>query len=274
MKMTDTEKNVLYTPSTEGITTIIINRPHIRNAVNHATAAQLARAFQSFEQDETQKVCVFTGSGDMFCAGYDLHELAGTGADSIMAEPVDQVNGAIGPMGPSRMILSKPVIAAISGYAVAGGLELSLIADMRVADTTAMFGVFCRRFGVPLIDGGTVRLPKIIGHGRAMDMILTGRPVDAHEALSFGLVNRVVERGTAFQEAMTIARSLLQFPQKCMRVDLVSAHYSTFGALDMADALRFEFAQGRNVIEEESVHGAGRFHRGEGRKGSFSKGTL
>lgn len=167
------------------------------------------------------------------------------------------------------MLTSKPVIAAVAGHAVAGGLELSLLADMRVCDTTAVFGVFCRRFGVPLIDGGTVRLPKIVGLGRALDMILTGRPVDAKEALSMGLANRVVQKGRVVEEAMALARSLLTFPQECMNLDRQSAYYSTFEASNLKDALRFEYDAGVEVVAKESVQGATRFHRGQGRGGSF-----
>lgn len=270
------EQSVLRRTSSDGITTITINRPHVRNAVNAATALQLADAFRSFDRDDTQKVCIFTGAGGTFCAGYDLHEVA-TNASSNIAHPnpvADAhkgVDGAPGPMGPSRMSLSKPVIAAVSGHAVAGGLELALLADVRVVDTSAVFGVFCRRFGVPLIDGGTVRLPKVVGLGRALDMILTGRPVGAREALAFGLANRVVEKGNALDEAMRIAQSLLRFPQMCMRADLRSAHYGVFDAVSMRDALRFENDGGAQVIERESIQGAARFDQGEGRKGSFER---
>lgn len=174
------------------------------------------------------------------------------------------------------MLVSKPVIAAISGHAVAGGLELSLLADMRVCDTTAVLGVFCRRFGVPLIDGGTVRLPKIVGLGRALDMILTGRPVAAEEALAMGLVSRVVEKGKVVEEAVALARSLLNFPQECMNLDRRSAYYSTFEAPGLKDALRFEHDAGVEVVARESVRGAARFHRGQGRGGKFEpvKGKL
>ncbi|KJZ73727.1 hypothetical protein HIM_06845 [Hirsutella minnesotensis 3608] len=264
------ESPVLVEKLPDGITTITINRPRARNAVNSATAHLLTRAFTSFENDDSQKVCVFSGVGN-FCAGYDLHQVAQTTSGQPLAEPVDAVNGAPGPMGPSRMALSKPVVAAVSGHAVAGGLELSLLADIRVADSTAVFGVFCRRFGVPLIDGGTVRLQKVVGLGRAMDMILTGRPVGADEALSFGLVNYVVAEGAALSAAMDLARSLLVFPQKCMSADLVSTHYSAYDARSLEDALRFEFDNGSRVIQEESVQGATRFHNGDGRGGSFSK---
>lgn len=179
-------------------------------------------------------------------------------------------------VGPSRMLVSKPVIAAISGHAVAGGLELSLLADMRVCDTTAVLGVFCRRFGVPLIDGGTVRLSKIVGLGRALDMILTGRPVDAKEALAMGLVSRVVDQGRALEGAMALARSLLTFPQECMNLDRRSAYYSTFEASSLKDALRYEHDAGVGVVAKESVQGAARFHKGQGRGGKFEpiKGKL
>lgn len=282
----------LYEPSAEGITVITINRPKSRNAVNAATARLLADAFQQFEKDESQKVCVFTGAGgEAFCAGYDLHEVAGSSSSSdsnigpnafsrvkrvITTNPGDPLDAVLGPMGPSRMLTSKPVIAAISGHAVAGGLELSLLADVRVCDTTAVLGVFCRRFGVPLIDGGTVRLPKIVGLGRALDMILTGRPVDAKEALGMGLVNRVVEKGKALEEAMALARSLLTFPQECMKLDRQSAYYSTFEASSLKDALRFEHDAGVEVVAKESVQGAAKFHKGQGRGGAFEpvKGKL
>lgn len=282
----------LYKPSAEGITVITINRPESRNAVNAATARLLAEAFRKFDKDESQKVCVFTGAGgEAFCAGYDLHEVAASASASDSnigpnafsrvkhvktTDPKDPLDDVLGPMGPSRMLTSKPVIAAISGHAVAGGLELSLLADMRVADTTAVLGVFCRRFGVPLIDGGTVRLPKIVGLGRALDMILTGRPVDAKEALGMGLVNRVVEKGKVVEEAMALARSLLAFPQECMNLDRRSAYYSTFEASSLKDALRFEHDAGVEVVAKEAVQGATRFHKGQGRGGSFepAKGKL
>ncbi|KAI3391307.1 hypothetical protein diail_7614 [Diaporthe ilicicola] len=288
-----TPPTVLYEPSSEGISRITINRPGSRNAVNAATARLLAESFCKFEKDDTQKVCVFTGAGgEAFCAGYDLHEVSASAASSSAAnigphassrvkpvtttDPRDPLPDVLGPMGPSRMLTSKPVIAAISGHAVAGGLELSLLADVRVADTTAVLGVFCRRFGVPLVDGGTVRLPKIVGLGRALDMILTGRPVDAKEALSMGLVNRVVEKGKVVEEATALARSLLAFPQECMDLDRRSAYYSTYEAASLRDALAFEHEKGIEVVGKESVQGATRFHKGQGRGGSFDlvKGKL
>lgn len=288
-----TPPTVLYEPSSEGITRITINRPKNRNAVNAATARLLSESFQKFDSDDKQKVCVFTGAGgEAFCAGYDLHEVAASSSSSSTSNigshassrvkpvtttsPRDPPGDILGPMGPSRMLTSKPVIAAISGHAVAGGLELSLLADMRVCDTTAVLGVFCRRFGVPLVDGGTVRLPKIVGLGRALDMILTGRPVDAKEALSMGLANRVVEKGKAVEEATALARSLLAFPQECMNLDRQSAYYSTFEASSLKEALKFEHDTGIEVVAKESVQGATRFHKGQGRGGSFelAKGKL
>jgi len=279
---------VLHSTSPEGITVITLNRPHVRNAVNAATASLLAAALRAFDADATQKVCILTGAGGAFCAGYDLHEIASTPASQTTSENKPTATEAVlqaapvrttspsdpstGPMGPSRMLLSKPLLAAVAGPAVAGGLELSLLADMRVADTTAVFGVFCRRWGVPLIDGGTVRLPAVVGLGRAMDMILTGRPVDAREALSMGLVNRVVDKGMALEEALRIARGLLQFPQLCMRAYRRSAYYAVFGSASLEDALRFEFQGGKEVVAREGVAGARRFDGGQGRGGSFELG--
>ncbi|KAL2438482.1 hypothetical protein ABEF95_011059 [Exophiala dermatitidis] len=285
----------------KGITTITINRPQRRNAVDPATARDLYNAFRRFEQDSTQKVAILTGAGDTFCAGADLVALteqseeltrqsqradpssdpqpkAGdieskSNADKSAytytrhLEPVAERN--IGPMGPSRLIVQKPVIAAIAGHAVAGGLELSLMADLRVVEEDAVLGIFCRRFGVPLIDGGTVRLQAIVGLGRALDMILTGRPVSAHEALTMGLANRVVPKGKALEEAVRLAESLLEFPNECMNVDRRSAYYAAFEARGWRDALRYEFDNGRGVVEREGVKGAERFARGKvGRHGS------
>ncbi|KAH8901941.1 enoyl-CoA hydratase/isomerase family protein [Coniochaeta sp. PMI_546] len=268
------DTSVLYATTPEGITTITLNRPHVRNAVNASTATKLAHALAAFDRDDTQKVCILTGAGDTFCAGYDLHEVASSGAPST--RPVDALNGGNpAPMGPSRMTLGKPLIAAVAGHAVAGGLELSLLADLRVCDDTAVFGVFCRRFGVPLIDGGTVRLPRVVGLGRAMDMILTGRPVGAAEALAFGLANRVVARGRALEEAREVARSLLGFPQLCMRGDRESAYYAAYEAGGLLDALRHEYEGGARMVELETIAGAARFDKGEGRGGSFKpKGRL
>ncbi|KAH7377352.1 ClpP/crotonase-like domain-containing protein [Pyrenochaeta sp. MPI-SDFR-AT-0127] len=259
---------VVYTPSSTGITTITLNRAARRNAINPATARKLYSAFLKFEADSTQNVCVFHGANGTFCAGADL--MAVSQIDDADTSHFGQVEGRnIGPMGPSRMTVSKPVICAISGYAVAGGLELSLLGDIRVVEEDAVFGVFCRRFGVPLIDGGTVRLQATIGLGRAMDMILTGRPVDAQEALQMGLANRVVPKGQAFEEAMKIAEQLVKFPQLCMNKDRQSAHYAAYEAKGLEDALAFEFRNGEEVLRKESIDGAKRFAGGAGRSGNF-----
>lgn len=241
------------------ITTVIINRPEARNAVDHETALALRAAFAAFDKDEESDVAVLTGAGGYFCAGYDLKTVT---AAQTLHEPSGE-----GPMGPSRMLLGKPVIAAIEGPAVAGGLELALWCDMRVASDSAVFGVFCRRWGVPLIDGGTVRLPRLIGHSRALDMILTGRPVEAVEALSFGLANRVVAKGSAREEAEALARQLAQFPQVCMRADRMSSYRQWDEAL--ADALRREGVDGDVPLRAEAAKGAARFSSGLGRSGDF-----
>lgn len=242
------------------VTTVIINRPEARNAVDHETALLLRAAFSEFDKDDASHVAVFTGAGGYFCAGYDLK--------TVSAAPLSEPAGE-GPMGPSRMLLSKPVIAAVEGPAVAGGLELALWCDMRIASTTAVFGVFCRRWGVPLIDGGTVRLPRLIGHSRALDMILTGRPVAVDEALSFGLANRVVPQGAARAEAEQLAEQLARFPQVCMRADRLSS-YTQWGE-DIADALRHEGEGGEAPLRAEAAKGAARFSSGLGRGGDFGK---
>ncbi len=241
------------------ITTVIINRPECRNAVDRETGELLRQAFAEFEADTDQRVAVFCGEGEHFCAGYDL-KTVGRGESRYDPE-------GDGPMGPSRMLLTKPVICAVEGYAVAGGLELTLWCDIRVASETAVFGVFCRRWGVPLIDGGTVRLPRIIGHGRALDMILTGRPVEAHEALRIGLANRVVAAGQARAEAEKYAREITRFPQICMRTDRMSA-YRQWG-MSIEDALTNEAREGFKPLGEEAAKGAARFAEGRGRGGNF-----
>jgi len=246
-------------------------------ATDGPTARKLYEAFISFENDPTQKVCVFYGDHGNFCAGFDLHELStknnsteSKGYDGPIVNPNHRVQERnIGPMGPSRLIPKKPVISAVAGYAVAGGLELSLIGDMRVVEEDAVFGVFCRRWGVPLIDGGTVRLRAIVGLGRALDMILTGRAVNAGEAYAMGLANRVVPKGKALEEATNLARSLLEFPQACMNVDRASCYYAAYDASSFEDALRNEFQMGVRVVSTESVKGATRFSKGAGRHGSF-----
>lgn len=281
--MTDTEPQAVQIDKTsDGITTITINRPHRRNAIDGPTGKKLTDAFLDFENDATQKVCVFHGAHGTFSAGFDLHEVAKYDASNPAAykgpiiDATHRVDGRhnIGPIGPSRMQIKKPVISAVSGHAVAGGLELALLGDIRVADESAIFGVYSRRFGVPLIDGGTVRLPAIVGLGRALDMILTGRGVPAREALQMGLANRVVPEGRALAEATAIARRLLVFPQACMNVDRESCYYSVYGASSFEDALRSEFDQGVKVITTESVEGAARFSRGAGRHGAFKGARL
>ena len=244
------------------VTTVIIDRPQVRNAVDPATAQELVDAFLVFDADPAAAVAVLCGSGGSFCAGADLHAVA-AGLDGWH---IDEHSN--GPLGPSRLLLGKPVIAAVSGHAVAGGLELALWCDLRVAEASATFGVFCRRWGVPLIDGGTVRLPRLIGHSRALDMILTGRPVDAEEALHWGLANRVVADGTARAAAEALAAQIAAFPQSCLRADRLSS-YEQWN-LPQAAAILNEYRHGRRVLDSgETVAGARTFRDGKGRHGSF-----
>lgn len=258
----------------EGVTTIAINRPEARNAVDPETARALYRAFLDFESDPEQKIAILTGEGGYFCAGFDL-KAAGSGAsDSWVGELdipedwADPINDPLpGPMGPSRMMLSKPVIAAIEGHAVAGGMELAAWCDMRVMAEGAVTGVFCRRWGVPLLDGGTVRLPQILGQGRASDLILTGRPVQADEALSLGFANRTCPRGEALDTAVALAQDLIRFPQACMLADHLSARQSR---ADLAAALRREW-QSLSTFAVEGKPGAARFAAGKGRSGDFAE---
>lgn len=248
---------------TEGdVTTVLLSRPERRNAVDHATAAALAQAFRAFEADPKAKVAVFHGEGGVFCAGADLKAAAG-GTPNALTEDGD------GPMGPSRLLLKKPVIASIAGHAVAGGLELALWCDLRVAEEDAVLGVFCRRWGVPLIDGGTVRLPRLIGLSRALDLILTGRAVSAAEALQLGLVNRVVKKGEARAAATALARQIAAFPQGCMNADRLSAYRQDGLSLDAA--LLQEFKGGLSALFDEGAAGAQRFASGSGRHGSFEE---
>ncbi|EKF75664.1 enoyl-CoA hydratase [Alcanivorax hongdengensis A-11-3] len=244
---------------------ITLNRPDKRNAVDRPTADALRHAFEQFEKDDDLHVAILTGAGGNFCAGADLAAIA----DPEKRNQIEPQGTGPGPMGPSRMTLNKPVIAAVSGYAVAGGLELALLCDLRVAERSAVFGVFCRRWGVPLIDGGTVRLPRLIGHSRAMDMILTGRPVAADEALQMGLANRVVDDGQALSAARDLARQIADFPQQCLRADRQSAYQQWDQS--MADALRHEGAGGYPVVFEEAIQGARRFSQGAGRHGQFEE---
>lgn len=239
-------------------------RPEVRNAVDGETARALLEAFRRFEEDESLHVAVLTGTGGTFCAGADLKAVA-AGRHTVTREQLD------GPMGPTRLSLDKPVIAAVEGHAVAGGLELATWCDLRVAARNAVFGVFCRRWGVPLIDGGTVRLPRLIGQSRALDMILTGRAVGAEEALQMGLCNRVVEPGMALSAAVELAHEIDAFPQRCMRADRRSALAQW--ALPEENALMEEYARGLDVVHSgETLEGAITFAGGARRHGSFKKG--
>ena len=242
------------------MTTIILDRPEVRNAVDRDTAQALADAFRAFDADDEQLVAVLWGAGGTFCAGADLKAIADGGGNRLAPD-------GDAPMGPSRMVLSKPVIAAIAGHAVAGGLELALWCDLRVVEEDAVLGVFCRRWGVPLIDGGTVRLPRLIGLSRALDLILTGRAVEAAEAEAIGLANRVVPTGSARDAAEQLAAEISRFPQLCMRADRRSA--ITGMGLDAGAALAAEFAGGLDIVAREGVDGAGEFAAGRGRHGAF-----
>ena len=260
----------------DGITYVMIHRPRVRNAVDHITGKKLVDAFLDFENDPKQKVCIFHGDNGTFCAGYDIHQIAkrhqkGAHFDGPynLAERVQGRN--LGPMGPSRMHLHKPLICAVAGWAIEGGLELSLMADMRVVEETTVFGIFGRRFGLPLIDGGCVRLPAIVGLGRALDMILTGRAVGAKEALQIGLANRVVPKGQALEEATKIAQQLVQFPQAVMNADRADTYYAAYDARSFEDAMAREFDEGTRNFDSESIPGAARFSSGRGRHGSFEK---
>ncbi len=234
------------------VTTVILNRPDVKNAVDRATAGALADAFRAFDADPDADVAVLWGAGGTFCAGADLKAIA-AGAPNRVEQ------GGDGPMGPSRMLLSKPVIAAISGHAVAGGLELACWCDLRVVEEDATLGVFCRRWGVPLIDGGTVRLPRVVGLGRALDLILTGRAVDASEALAIGLANRVVPKGAARAEAEELARAIAAHPRLCMRNDRLSAYEQHDLSLD--DAIANELRRGVATLEAgEAFEGSRRFN--------------
>ena len=253
------------------VTTIILDRPEVRNAVDRPTAEALAAAFLAFEHDPSLSVAVLWGAGGSFCAGADLKAVAegrGNRTRPPAAGETFDLLAADAPMGPTRLRLSKPVIAAVSGHAVAGGLELAAWCDLRVAEEDAVFGVFCRRWGVPLIDGGTVRLPRLIGHSRALDMILTGRPVGAMEAFAMGLVNRVVKQGDARSEAEKLAHDIARLPQTCLRSDRSSVYEQW--DLDDGASMANEFAHGMATLESgESRAGAARFAAGKGRGGRF-----
>ena len=244
------------------VTTVVIDRPEARNAIDRPTAQALANAFRDFDADPAQHVAVLCGANGHFCAGADLKAFVANPGEWSLKEDGDA------PLGPTRMLLTKPVIAAVSGYAVAGGLELALWCDLRVVEQTASFGVFCRRWGVPLIDGGTIRLSRLIGHSRALDMILTGRAVGADEALAIGLANRVVGEGEARAAAEELAAQIAAFPQTCMRHDRQSS-YEQWG-LSLPDALKNECRHGQaSLASGDAEAGAGRFKGGEGRHGRF-----
>ncbi len=256
------------------VTLVTLERPDVRNAVDSEHARALYEAFLAFDTDDSARVAVFHGAHGHFCAGWDLQfgakmlRDAPAGQAAVFSELDFEAEDVqpLGPMGPSRLLLSKPVIAAVSGAAVAGGMELALWCDMRVMEADAYFGVYCRRFGVPLIDGGTVRLPRLIGMGHAMDLILTGRKVEAAEALQMGLCNRLVPRGTAREAALVLAHQLAAFPQKTMLADRMSAHAQW--DLPLPQALKQEWKRGRQCIGE-GLQGAARFAGGQGRHGKF-----
>jgi len=252
-----------------GVTTIVLDRPQARNAVDRPTADALVKAFLAFEHDNDQKVAVLWGAGGTFCAGADLKGMS-EGRGNRLTAPGQHFDPHAGdaPMGPTRMRLLKPVIAAVSGYAVAGGLELACWCDLRVVEEDAVFGVFCRRWGVPLIDGGTVRLPRLIGQSRAMDMILTGRPVGAEDAHAWGLANRIVAKGEARRAAETLALEISRFPEICMKGDRASVLEQWDH--DHQHAMIQEFKFGLSTLQTgEARAGAARFARGKGRGGRF-----
>ncbi|GMT04863.1 hypothetical protein PENTCL1PPCAC_27037, partial [Pristionchus entomophagus] len=251
--MAETTKQLVKSRLEDGIFVITINNPTRNNCVGHPTAKALVDAFEQFEADDNAKVAVLHGEGSNFCCGYDLKEVSEGG----FVNADEQFLAKYRYMGPTAMALRKPLIAAVEGYAVAGGLEMSLLADLRVASSSARFGVFCRRVGVPLIDGGTVRLPKVIGLGGALDLILTGREVNAEEALSIGLVNRVVEKGKALEESIKLAKLIASHPNQCMLVDRTSV-YNSLSTPNLKDALDFEYTEGVSVLNE-SIQGALKF---------------
>ena len=246
----------------ERVTIVTIDRPEVRNAVDRDTAAALADAFRAFDTDEEHDVAVLTGSNGTFCAGADLKAIGDNQGNAVRPD-------GDGPMGPTRMLLSKPVVAAVEGFAVAGGLELALWCDLRVAARDAVFGVFCRRWGVPLVDGGTIRLPRLIGHSHALDLILTGRGVSGDEALRMGLANRLTDPGDARRAAIELASELAALPQTCMREDRASS-YAQWG-LGLDDAIQVELEHGLRVVRSgETAAGASRFAAGAGRHGAAS----
>ncbi|KAG8181471.1 hypothetical protein JTE90_016559 [Oedothorax gibbosus] len=254
---TETKSELVRVSKQDKLYLIGINRPEKRNCVNSETASQLKRAFEDFSSDSNAYAAVLYGVGGTFCAGYDLKEIS-----TANVQLTDD-----GPMGPTRMFLRKPVVAAIDGHAVAGGMELALWCDLRVMEEPAKMGVYCRRFGVPLIDGGTVRLPKLIGLARALDLILTGRGINGKEAFDMGLVTKLCKKGEALKVAVELAQSLCDFPQECLRVDRESSYKATFGSSSLEEALKMEYQNGVNALPE-AVKGAANFVQGFGRHGS------
>ena len=247
------------------VAVVTIDRPSVRNAVDGPTARALADAFRRFDGDESLSAAVLTGAGGTFCAGADLKAVAAGSGNRVSVDMADD-----GPMGPTRMLLSKPVIAAVEGHAVAGGLELALWCDLRVAANDAVFGVYCRRWGVPLIDGGNVRLPRLIGMSHALDLILTGRGVSGDEAVAMGLANRIVDPGAALDAAVSLGKQLAAFPQGCLRADRLSVYEQW--SLPLSSALEVEVTRGMEVIRSgETREGASRFAEGAGRHGSFDE---
>lgn len=254
------KEDKVTTERLEAVFVVMINRPAVRNAIDGPTAVALGQAFRLFEADDSLAVAILTGAGGTFCSGADLAAIAQGERSLHVAEEGDA------PLGISRMLLSKPVIAAVEGYAVAGGLELALWCDLRVAAEDAVFGVYCRRWGVPLVDGGTVRLPRLIGQSHALDLILTGRGVSGQEALSMGLANRLVPPGGALDAALALANDLARLPQTCLRSDRLSAYEQW--SLPLAEALRNETRRGLSVISsDEMLAGVRRFAAGHGRHG-------
>ncbi len=261
--MNGNEAQTILTRRDGPVWVVTINRPQVRNAVDAATARALAQAFREFEEDQNLSVAILTGAQGTFCAGADLREIADSSRRTI---PED----GDGPMGPTWRLLNKPVLAAVEGHAVAGGLELALWCDLRIAATNAVFGVFNRRFGVPLIDLGTVRLPRLIGHSRALDMILTGRAVRADEAFQMGLVNRLAEPGKALEVTLELARQIAGFPQQCLRADRISSYKQW--SLQWDEARQNELHGGMEVLASgESKSGAAKFTSGSGKHGKFEK---
>jgi len=251
------------------IMSIGINRPQKRNCVNQETAEKLVEAFSDFEMDDNINCAILHGIGGNFSAGYDLSELANIDKDNLANEIASTIIDR-GPLGPTRMEFRKPIIAAITGFCVAGGLELALMCDLRVMEENAKVGFLNRRFGVPLMDGGTVRLPELIGLSRANDLIITGRIVEAKEAAQMGLVNRIAKVGTSYGVATNLAREIAQLPQECLRVDRESAYHATFASKSLQDSLQFESDNSLHVISKESLEGAQKFVKGLGRHGKFN----